>query len=407
MVAKITTPGHLLKALYYNENKVTNGKAVCLHAGGFLRDANEMTVNQKAKGFERLNERNERAKTKTLHISLNFDPSEKLTDAQLKEIAAAYLKGIGFEGQPYLVYRHNDAGHPHIHIVTTTIKEDGSRINTHNIGRNQSEKTRKELEKQFGLVKAGGRKTIKQDLPPRIGTGLQYGKTETHKAITQVISSVIKNYLFSSLPELNAVLRKYGVQADPGTETSRVYKHRGLNFRMLDANGKPVGVPIKASSIPGKPTLDRLEKLFDENKLKKDPFKTVIKNAVEDALLSKPGNLQDLKKILAAKNIDLVLRQAPDGRTYGVTFIDENNRVVINGSDLGKAYSAAHLQIRLSANTSKDSQSNDFGHAQTQSPIQAHENILDLLLTPGEEFNSMPGQLMKKKRKRKRKNLGL
>jgi hypothetical protein len=28
---------------------------------------------------------------------------------------------IGFGDQPYLVYRHLDAGHPHIHIVTKTL----------------------------------------------------------------------------------------------------------------------------------------------------------------------------------------------------------------------------------------------------------------------------------------------
>jgi uncharacterized protein YijF (DUF1287 family) len=53
------------------------------------------------------------------------------------------MEKIGFGEQPYLIYKHEDAGHPHIHIVSTTIKADGSRINTHNIGRNQSEKQEK------------------------------------------------------------------------------------------------------------------------------------------------------------------------------------------------------------------------------------------------------------------------
>ncbi|MEO8111589.1 MAG: hypothetical protein ABI594_16205 [Ginsengibacter sp.] len=38
--------------------------------------------------------------------------------------------------------------------VSTTIKEDGTRINTHNIGRNQSEKARREIEQLYDLVKA-------------------------------------------------------------------------------------------------------------------------------------------------------------------------------------------------------------------------------------------------------------
>ena len=55
------------------------------------------------------------------------------------------MNKIGFVEQPFLVYKHEDAGHPHIHIVSTTIKGDGSRINTHNIGRNQSEKQEEKL----------------------------------------------------------------------------------------------------------------------------------------------------------------------------------------------------------------------------------------------------------------------
>jgi len=42
----------------------------------------------------------------------------------------------------------------HVHIVTTNIKADGKRIELHNLGKNQSEKARKEIEIHYGLVKA-------------------------------------------------------------------------------------------------------------------------------------------------------------------------------------------------------------------------------------------------------------
>ena len=75
------------------------------------------------------------------------------------------MERIGIGNQPYLVYQHHDAGHPHIHIVSIKVREDGSRIDTQNIGRNQSEKARKEIEKEFGLVKAEHSKRVKQYLP--------------------------------------------------------------------------------------------------------------------------------------------------------------------------------------------------------------------------------------------------
>ncbi len=42
MVAKITTPKSINRALNYNEQKVKWGKAECLYAGNFLHDANEL-----------------------------------------------------------------------------------------------------------------------------------------------------------------------------------------------------------------------------------------------------------------------------------------------------------------------------------------------------------------------------
>ncbi|MEO8171453.1 MAG: relaxase/mobilization nuclease domain-containing protein [Sediminibacterium sp.] len=373
-----------MKALYYNENKVAKGKAVCLHAGGFLRD--------------------ERAKTKTLHISLNFDPSEKPSDAQLKEIATAYLKGIGFEGQPYLVYRHNDAGHPHIHIVTTTIREDGSRINTHNIGRNQSEVARKEIEKKYGLVVAGNKS--KKNTAISTPKPVQYGQAETKKSIAQVVSFVVTNYAFTSIHELNAVLRKYGVEASTGEKGSRLQKYNGLHYRMLDKNNKPIGVPLKASSLPGKPTLYKLESLYEKNSEIKQRFKFNVKAQVDESLTRAPKDLKQLRQLMNDKNIDLFLRQSTDGRIYGVTFVDHSNKVVMNGSDLGKAYSARHLQERLKTSTNQP-----FYHepqtASLNSSVSSSLSLTELLLTPVQEYNTMSGALVKKKRKRKRKYLGI
>jgi type IV secretory pathway VirD2 relaxase len=136
MVARITTPQSVRRALNYNEQKVQAEKAECLYAGNFLGEANELNFYQKLERFEHQNALNERAKTNTLHISLNFDAGDKLGKEKLVEIANNYMDKIGFGEQPYLVYQHHDAGHLHLHIVTSSIQNDGRRINTFNIGKN-------------------------------------------------------------------------------------------------------------------------------------------------------------------------------------------------------------------------------------------------------------------------------
>ncbi len=422
MVAKITIPKSIEAALNYNEKKVQKGTAQCLYAANYLNDAAKMNFHQKLDGFETNNRLNKMATTKTLHVSLNFDPSEKLSQNKLVEIASVYMNKIGFGEQPYLVYRHEDAGHPHIHIVTTTIKADGSRINTHNIGRNQSENARKEIEQLYGLVKAERQQQLlKPGIKPVDVEKAIYGKSETKRSISNVVGAVFSQYKFTSLPEFNAALIQFNVIADRGKEEGRIYKNRGLIYRILDSDGNKVGVPIKASSIGCKPILDNLEKKFTANEIPKESLKQRTKNAIDDCLQTSSGNMKNLLAALSQKQIYTVLRQNTEGRLYGITFVDNQNKVVFNGSDLGKGYSAAALQSRLTTGNEKSlTQDETKGGSyagsiqkeikqqkqqeKTISNIQKSEGLLDILLSTKEQYDNTPNNLLKKKRKKKKKH---
>ena len=422
MVAKITIPKNIEAALNYNEKKVQKGNAICLHAANYLNEVKDMNFYQKLNGFERLNSLNDRATTKTLHVSLNFDPSEKLVDNKLIDIANVYMDKIGFGQQPFLVYKHEDAGHPHIHIVSTTIKADGSRINTHNIGRNQSEKARKEIEQLYGLVKAERQqKIIQQKIKPVDIEKALYGKHETKRSISNIVTAVFNQYKVASLPEFNAALKQFNVVADRGKEEGRIYKNRGLVYRILDADGNKVGVPIKASSIGCKPILENLEKKFTTNETAKEPFKLRTKNAIDDCLLKAPGSVKQLVTELTQKQIYTVLRQNAEGRLYGITFVDNQHKCVFNGSDLGKGFSAAALQSRLANGNEKsiiheESKSSssagmipkEIGQQKHQqkaiTPVVKSEGLIDILLSTKELYDDTPSGLLKKKRKKKRKN---
>jgi hypothetical protein len=424
MVAKITIPKSIEAALNYNEKKVQKGTAQCLFAGNYLNDANKMNFYQKLDGFETNNRLNKMATTKTLHVSLNFDPSEKLSENKLIEIASVYMEKIGFGEQPFLVYKHEDAGHPHIHIVSTTIKNDGGRINTHNIGRNQSEKARKEIELTYGLVRAERQQQImKPGIKPVDAEKAIYGISETKRSISNVVSAVFSQYKFSSLPEFNAALKQFNVVADRGKEGGRIYKNRGLVYRILDAQGNKVGVPIKASAIGCKPILDNLEKKFRINESAKESLKQRTKNAIDDCLQTSPANMNSLVAALRQKQIYTVLRQNAEGRLYGITFVDNQNKVVFNGSDLGKDYSAAALQSRLGSGEKDVSATHELKSGDTSNsnwdkiqykqfdksndlPVK-NESLLETLMSAKEQFENVPNSLLQKKRKKKRKNQNL
>jgi hypothetical protein len=201
--------------------------------------------------------------------------------------ANKYMERIRFGNQPYLVYRHDDAGHPHLRIVTTNIQSEGSRISLHNLGKNQSEKARKENEIEFNLVKAEtSKQTNLLNLHPVNVQGIIYGKTETRRAISNVLTKVISEYKFTSLSALNAVLKLYNIT---GEKDSRIYKNNGVTFRILHADGNKTGIPIKASSIYMKPTMAFLENKFIENENLRKPYFKRIQINIDWALNKKAG----------------------------------------------------------------------------------------------------------------------
>jgi hypothetical protein len=253
---------------------------------------------------------------------------------------------IGFGSQPHVVYQHFDAGHPHVHIVSTTIQRDGSRIIMYNIGRKQSEEARKAIEEKYGLVRASGRKPV--DKETVTVQKLIYGKSEIKRVISNVVRTVVQNYKFTSLPEFNAILGQFNIIADRGSEKSFMFSKRGLHYRVLDSHGRKIGVPIKASSIYSCPTLAVLEKQFALNEELRRPHKGRMIQCIDSAFSGKsviPGD--SFIKALKVEGIHVVFRQNEEGRVYGITFVDNRTRVVFNGSDLGKPYSAKAITERL------------------------------------------------------------
>lgn len=380
------------RALNYNEQKVQKEKATCIGEGNMILPANCMNFYQKLDVFESRNQLNERADTKTIHISLNFDPSENHSTDKLNHIAADYMNRIGFGEQPYLVYEHHDAAHPHIHIVSTTIRENGTRINTHNIGRNQSETARKSIEEIYALVPAHKQEKIKEyALDPIHISKAQYGYSQTRRSIANIVGHVVNNYNFVSLPGYNAILKQFNIIADEGKEDGIIRRNKGLQYRILDASGGKIGVPIKASALPASPTLATLETKYLKNQTKREIPKLALKNTLDTLLEKKPNSLDKLIDDLLTNKVQTVLRKNEENRIYGITFVDMKHKAVFNGSELGKAYSIAGLQKQFEINPHQ----HQFDHRLDQ---RLNTDILDALLKPENELEQTPFELRKKKK---------
>jgi hypothetical protein len=76
MVTVIKTGHSIHRVFNYNENKVRIGVAECIGAGNYLVDHDKMSLTMKMNRLLKQLELNENVTRNSIHISLNFDPSE-------------------------------------------------------------------------------------------------------------------------------------------------------------------------------------------------------------------------------------------------------------------------------------------------------------------------------------------
>ena len=97
------------------------------------------------------------------HISLSFSAqdSPRLSNEWLVKVAREYMEKMGVKDTQYIIGRHFDKEHPHIHIAFNRINNKGKTISDRN-DRFRSEKICKELTIKYGLYFAGGKEQVKE-----------------------------------------------------------------------------------------------------------------------------------------------------------------------------------------------------------------------------------------------------
>ena len=97
------------------------------------------------------------------HISLSFSvqDSPKLNNEWMVKVAREYMEKMGIKDTQYIIGRHFDKEHPHIHIAFNRIDNNGKTISDRN-DRFRSEKICKELTTKYGLYFATGKEKVKE-----------------------------------------------------------------------------------------------------------------------------------------------------------------------------------------------------------------------------------------------------
>ena len=355
MFVKITYSKNIRETLRYHEKKIEHNEARLLYADNFLKEAAELSREDKIYHFERLISLNDRITRPVIHLSYNFHPLLQLTDGQMQQVSREFMQDWGRADQPYLVYRHLDRPHPHVHFVSTIIQPNGDPrgISPHewHQANDLGKRLQQELAESLSITIPHWRNE-----PDAPAERIQYGQQPVYRAMNTILKEVIPEYRYTSLDELNALLRLYSIRTYRGRPDSALHAHDGLIYQVLGENGRPVGSAIKASDFESQPTLKNLRQRFEQNESLRDPDRRRLTVTIDWAFRGDRISMAAFRGQLEEEQISTVLKSSRDGVPRDIWYIDHLTKTVFEGRALGAGYSAEEIAKRCVSNEVYQSQ---------------------------------------------------
>lgn len=172
------------------------------------------------------------------HVSISLPPDDKLTDDQWKDVAGKYLEGMGFKDSQYVVTKHTDTEHPHIHILANRVSMNGEVVNDSRDYQRQ-EAIMRRLEREYGLKEVTPSREAERRAPTKgeIECAVRTGKPSAKMALQNLVDKTLHNQ--PDYAEFTRRLEKSGVEALPNVaSTGRIsgisYRHNGIIMKGSD-----------------------------------------------------------------------------------------------------------------------------------------------------------------------------
>ena len=136
------------------------------------------------------------------HIALNWSVNDlaKLNDEVMVKMAKEYLQKMKIQDTQYLIVRHQDKDHPHIHIVYNRVDNNGKTI-ADNFQKQRNVKVCKDMTLKHGLYMSPGKEQVNRKQLK--------GKDKIKYELFDAIKAASKKV--KTLNELKQVLAKQGI----------------------------------------------------------------------------------------------------------------------------------------------------------------------------------------------------
>ena len=261
-----------------------------------------------------------------LHASLNLPRGEDLNNRAFFELSKKYMEHMGYGEQPYVVIRHHDTKHEHVHIVSSTIKEDCLQINLSNDIR-RSIATQKYLEKEFNLSPSPDTKQVKElpkyEMPEfrnRDINGVRF-------YMQDIVNNTLQKYKVRSFKELKEHLKDHHIELRTVERNGRIGVSYGVRvkdgYRSRFINGYTVHPQLSGP---------KLQKVFEQNQSSK--LLPMVKKRLEKQLETTYGlfrtiNPEHLPDILESyQKLDCKVYYDEEEKAVDFTVYDKSGYVL-------------------------------------------------------------------------------
>lgn len=338
MFTKITSGNSIHGVLAYNKEKIDEAGAKVIFSNKMIESPvpGMLDMQRAMKSFEPYLTANRNTRKPIIHISLNPNPADKLTDETLAKLSREYMERMGYGKQPYIVIKHEDIARPHVHIVSVRVNEKGYKLEHGYEGR-RSAAVLRELERKYDLIPMQKGEWRNSQILKEV----DYPKGDVRCQIASTVRAALNLYRFGSFNEFKTLLERYNITATEirGEADGKFY--RGLSYGTLDGKGEVIGGQIKSSRIGKNVGIEAVERrIARSEKIVASQWAKAQTGEKVAQVMREAGGKADFIAALKAQQIDVIFRHNQDGRIYGVTFIDHNNRIVLNGRRLGADFSA-------------------------------------------------------------------
>ncbi len=338
MVPNVTSGSSFYGVIAYNKIKVDDGTAKVLWHPRIAADTSgNVPIENCVQAFEPYIALNSHVRKPVIHISLNPCPKDILSEKQMTVLAQEFMEKFGYGNQPYIVWLHEDIKRKHMHIVSVRINEQGEKID-HNREAIRAQNICREMEVKYGLHPTLGEHGERELVSLQ---KVDYPKGDVKMQVKHTARTLLECYNFHSLAEYNTLLNLYNVTAYEVRGSVDGKEYHGIMYGALDDDGQQVGTPFKSSKFGKVFGYETLQKKFAASveKVKRDNLAERTRKEVVKAMQG-ISTKEEFARRLKEADIEVIYRINPDGRLYGITFIDHAARTVFNGSRLGKPFTA-------------------------------------------------------------------